>query len=48
MKETVALYQGKAGYAPNIITKQEKWCAVGRTYWEGEQKWGHTDSHDTY
>jgi len=24
MKETVALYQGKAGYAPNIMTQQEK------------------------
>ena len=34
VKETVALYQGKAGYARNITTKQEKWCVVGRTYWE--------------
>jgi hypothetical protein len=24
MEETVALYQGKAGYAPNIMTQQEK------------------------
>jgi hypothetical protein len=47
MKETVALYQGKAGYAPNIMTKQEKWCAVGRTNWEENKNEG-TQIHMTH
>ena len=47
VKETVALYQGKACYAPNIMTKQEKWCVVGRTYWEENRSEG-TQIHLTH